>query len=105
MTFEQSIADVETKSRKPGRFKELCASIFQGVEGAELLAFLCAAEHPLDHTPGASDHQHGRREVIAALWRNGAGTNVIHTIQTDGPRDTREILAGEQSAGQQPERA
>lgn len=76
-SFELIITELERQARTKGRFKDLCSDVFQSPEGAELLALLCSAEHPLDHTPGGTDHQHGRREVIAALWRHGSSRNVI----------------------------
>lgn len=100
-TFEYILAEIEARMRKPGRFKELCSSVFQGVEGAELLAMLCTAEHPLDHTPGATDHQHGRREVIASLWRFGSGTNAIFTVTPDDPTIKQSPEAG--NPGSDPE--
>lgn len=79
-SFESAIDAWERRHRTPGRFKKLCGEVFQSVEGVELMALLCTVEHPLDHTPGSGDHSHGRREVIAALWRHGSSSNAIHTI-------------------------
>lgn len=88
MTFEAAILVWEVKTRKKGRFKELCSSVFQSPEGSELLAILCVAAHPLDHSDGLTPHQHGQREVIAALWRYGASSNVIYTDPEPQPQQS-----------------
>lgn len=94
MTFAEKIALIEVKTRKPGRFKELCSSVYQSVEGAELLAFLVAAAHPLDHSEGLSENEHGQRQVVASLWQNGSGSNVIYTIHPDDPKGIQDAPEG-----------
>lgn len=49
-----------------------CAECFGSIAGARLLATLCAVAHPLAHIPGMTDHQHGRAEVVALMWRYAA---------------------------------
>lgn len=53
-------------------FQLECRDVFNSPSGRRILARLCMAAHPLQHTPGMSDHEHGRREVVATLWRFGS---------------------------------
>lgn len=58
-------------------FEDVCADVFSTTKGKRLLHILCSAAHPLEHTPGLTDHEHGRREVVATLWRFGAQTAAL----------------------------
>ncbi|CAB4163577.1 hypothetical protein UFOVP813_33 [uncultured Caudovirales phage] len=51
-----------------------CRDAFESPAGQRLLARLCAVAHPMQHTPGMTDHEHGRHEVVATLWRYGASS-------------------------------
>lgn len=53
-------------------FERDCKLCFATDAGAAVLARLCAVLHPLAHVPGMSEHDHGRHEVVATLWRYGA---------------------------------
>jgi hypothetical protein len=59
------------------KFEEACAECFATQGGKHVLTVLCAACHPLMHVPGMSDHEHGRAEVVATLWRFGAQTAAL----------------------------
>lgn len=68
------------------RFHKACASVFNTPEGKTVLGMLCNAAHPLKHTAGMSEHDHGQAEVVAALWRfsNSDKTELVtsHEVQS-----------------------
>lgn len=81
--FEQLVCPTQAEQEA---FREECAECFSHPLGQRLLARLCAASHPLEHTPGMTDHEHGRREVIATIWRftsNGASLAKAQAPQTN----------------------
>ena len=69
MSFEQDI--IKTPQDRID-FEALCKSTFNCPSGRALLRILCHARHPMDQTPGRSDHYRGNCEVVAALWRYGS---------------------------------
>ena len=56
-------------------FEKDCAETFASEAGTRVLAMLCAVAHPLRHGPGMTEHEHGRAEVVALLWRYAAREN------------------------------
>lgn len=62
-----------------------CRDTFDTPAGQRLLARLCAAAHPMQHSPGMTEHEHGRHEVVATLWRFGAASLVPPQPQTTEP--------------------
>lgn len=72
MTFEEKLfAGKYPKERTQG-FRNACLAIFGTPQGKYVLAALCGAAHPLQHTADMTAHDHGQREVVATLWRYGA---------------------------------
>lgn len=69
MTFEDKVCPTEAVKEQ---FNEDCREIFGGLAGRRVLLRLCQAVHPMQHTPGMSDHTHGNAEVVALLWRYGS---------------------------------
>jgi hypothetical protein len=76
-TFEDRAAPADADKKQ---FLEDCRTIFATSEGIRVLARLCAAQHPLRHAPGMTDHEHGAAEVVATLWRYGAPSNSFPAI-------------------------
>lgn len=68
IAFEQLVGKTQAELTE---FANDCAECFSTPSGRRVLSALVAAAHPLEHTPGLSDHEHGRREVVATLWRFG----------------------------------
>jgi hypothetical protein len=69
MTFEEKLFGKPEEAR---RFREAARSVFGSAEGRLVLAMLCRAAHPLQHTQGMTEHEHGQCEVVATLWRFGS---------------------------------
>lgn len=57
------------------QFAADCRSVFSTPAGARVLARLCMGQHPMMHWAGMTAHEHGAAEVVATLWRYGAGPN------------------------------
>ncbi|MDB6117910.1 MAG: hypothetical protein JWO08_1691 [Verrucomicrobiaceae bacterium] len=68
-------------------FETLCRSVFHTPNGQELLTLLCAAAHPMAHLSGMTEHEHGRSEVVATLWRFGV-QNVVKPPPQPNPEPT-----------------
>lgn len=79
MTFEERLF-AGKKPEEREAFRSWCQKAFDGPEGRAVLAALCAAAHPMEHSPALTDHDHGRREVIATLWRYGAISPIPPTL-------------------------
>jgi hypothetical protein len=72
MTFEEIL--FSAKRGSDGRvlspegqakaFGEACRAIFSTPQGRHVLAVLCGAAHPLKHSQGMTEHEHGRSEVV-----------------------------------------
>jgi hypothetical protein len=77
-SFEERICPTQEARNQ---FASDCHEIFGTPAGARVLHRLCAAAHPLMHTPGMPEHAHGNAEVVAALWRYGSASNSL-THQT-----------------------
>jgi hypothetical protein len=85
MTFEAQLfadkLDAGGKPRTPAEqleeFRADCRAIFSTQQGRRVLAKLCGVAHPLRHSPGMSEHEHGRAEVVATLWRFGSSDRAI----------------------------
>lgn len=77
MTFEENLFPKGKDDVK--RFKEAARGVFSSEQGRLVLSMLCGAAHPLDHRPSLSEHEHGQREVVAALWRFGSPDSVLTT--------------------------
>ena len=85
MTFEQEL--FSAKQQAGGKlvssedqakaFGAACRTIFSTPAGRLVLAALCGVAHPLKHAPGMSEHEHGRSEVVATLWRFGSSDRTI----------------------------
>lgn len=75
MTFEEKLF---SKPEDAQQFRAAARAVFATSEGKIVLAALCGAAHPLKHTPGMTDHEHGQCEVVAALWRFGSHDTNIH---------------------------
>ncbi|WP_050025158.1 hypothetical protein [Verrucomicrobium sp. BvORR034] len=69
MTFEEKLFGKPEEAR---RFREAARAVFGSAEGRLVLAMLCRAAHPLQHTQGMTEHEHGQCEVVATLWRFGS---------------------------------
>ena len=80
--FEQLIAPTK---QAQAEFAQDCVECFTSGAGKRVLAALVAAAHPLCHIPGMTDHEHGRAEVVATLWRFGANTPQIPAPQQTPP--------------------
>jgi hypothetical protein len=85
MTFEEILfsakrdsgGQVLTPEAQAKAFGEACRAIFSTAQGRHVLAALCGAAHPLKHSAGMSEHEHGRSEVVATLWRFGSSDRTI----------------------------
>jgi hypothetical protein len=75
MTFEQRL--FSGKADAPERFEAAARAIFSTEEGKVVLAMLCGAAHPLKHSEGMTEHEHGHSEVVATLWRFGSSNTAI----------------------------
>lgn len=62
-----------------------CQAIFSTPAGGRVLARLCAAAHPMLHAPGMTDHERGRHEVVATLWRYGSRELLPPSPETTTP--------------------
>jgi hypothetical protein len=62
-----------------------CRDAFDSPAGQRLLTRLCAVAHPMQHYPGMTEHEHGRHEVVATLWRFGAASLTPPKPQTTEP--------------------
>ena len=71
IAFEQIIAPTK---QAQAEFAQDCLECFASAAGKRVLQLLVAAAHPLQHIPGMTDHEHGRAEVVATLWRFGANS-------------------------------
>ena len=58
-------------------FRADCRAIFSTAQGRRVLAKLVGVAHPLKHSPGMTEHEHGRSEVVATLWRFGSSDRAI----------------------------
>ena len=65
--------------------KKLFAEVFGTPAGQKLITTLCAVQNPLCHTPGMTEHEHGRAEVVATLYRYGAQTAFVPGNTTTPP--------------------
>lgn len=74
MTFEEKLF---TKPEDAAQFRAAARAVFATAEGKIVLAALCKAAHPLRHTPGMTDHEHGQCEVVSTLWRFGSSDTAI----------------------------
>ncbi len=72
--FETLIAPTKAAQAE---FMQDCLECFASAAGKRVLASLVAAAHPLRHIPGMTDHEHGRAEVVATLWRFGANSPTL----------------------------
>lgn len=85
MTFEEILfsakrdhgGNVLAPEAQAKAFGEACRIIFSTAAGKHVLAILCGGAHPLKHSPGMSEHEHGRSEVVATLWRFGSSDRTI----------------------------
>lgn len=62
-------------------FARDCEQVFKTSAGQRIITALCAAAHPLDHSPLPSEIalvDRGRKEVVALLWRYGWAANNTH---------------------------
>jgi hypothetical protein len=95
MTFEETPFQHEARGRgnvlspeaQAKAFGKACKTIFFTAAGRHVLAVLCGGAHPLKHSPGMSEQEHGRSEVVATLWRFGPSDRTIE-IQVNGQRST-----------------
>lgn len=74
MTFEEKLF---VKPEEAKRFQMAARAIFTTAEGKIVLGMLCGAAHPLRHTQGMTDHEHGQCEVVSTLWRFGSQDTAI----------------------------
>lgn len=82
--FEKRVAPTNEQA---AAFMADCLECFASAAGKRVLSALVAAAHPLEHTPGMTEHEHGRREVVATLWRFGASSPSLPP-QTQTPPTT-----------------
>ncbi len=80
MSSTPSLEDLFTNTFPDQKtFAQDCAEAFASEAGSRVLAMLCTVIHPLRHTPGMTDHEHGRAEVVSLLWRHAAKDNATLT--------------------------